>query len=169
MAGVIICVFQKVHKSPRELDRLPKVTHIITVDAGSCGPTSHTALQVSSPSLYRAENWSWESASIPNTQRPFLPVYLSLWDMKYITSRGERRVVSGCRENRQSGADTVEATFICKPSSAKAESGKHLNIYLFFFKKKVTWIQQGPAMRWWRHCNCLGFACVSLGREPGRT
>ena len=44
------------------------------------------------------------------------------------------RVVPGCSQNGQSGVVTMEPTFICKPSSAKAESGKHLNFFFFFLE-----------------------------------
>lgn len=97
-------------------------------------------------------------------------LYICLSEIWSILGAGENiRVVPGCSQNGQSGVVTVEPTFICKPSSAKVNQGNISIFFFFFLKKKLSWIQQGPAMRWWRHCNCLGFACVSLGREPGRT
>lgn len=125
---VIFAFFQKVHKSPRGIRQLAQGHTLWLLMLGAVD------LQVSSPSLYRAENCSWESASIPNTQHPFLPVYPSFWDKKVYYEQGRmcRACLDAVRADRV-GLILCSPLLFASPVQLRLNQGETSQFFFFFF------------------------------------
>lgn len=85
----------------------------------------------------------------------------------WFRSGGERFVVPRRSQSWRSRVYIVELVSICRPSSAKAESGS-LFFFFFFLKRNCLGPSRGPARRWGGQWDRRGSACVGLSAEPER-